>query len=433
MRDYTIDSWTEKIYHAKTREYFTEVIKSYYSESYRSAVVMLYSIVIVDLLYKMNELVEIYSDSKAEKILDEIKKTQEKKPNSAEWESKLIELINERMSFFEKAEYLNILNLQKHRHLCAHPVLGNSYELYKPNRETTSAHIRNMLDDVLIQSPLLSKDIFEKILSDLSENKNRLNENLQISQYITGRYINKVSNELLIYLYRNMWKVVFRDKTDEAESNRDINFKALHVFLEKRYNILFEAMQNEITYYSEVDVKFFHFLIILINYFNRIFDIVSESLKILLVNSIKENADKSALAIFKSINLEEHINKVIDMKNSNDFTIHYISVNTIIEIANFIKVNKESNFSNLFLIEMFGQSRSYDIANDRFDKLIKPNVNDFNLSELSILVRLINDNSQIYGRYGAKQKNTLIKQRIEQLESRFDFNQYENFQFFSHH
>ena len=157
MRDFSVDLQTERIYSAKTREYFEEVIKSYYSESYRSAVVMLYSIVIADLLYKIEDLKELYGDINAIAILDEITSLQKRNPNSPDWESKLIELIKEKTNLLEPADFLHLVTLQKHRHLCAHPVLTEGYELYRPNRETARAHIRNMLDGVLVKPPLQEK------------------------------------------------------------------------------------------------------------------------------------------------------------------------------------------------------------------------------------------------------------------------------------
>jgi hypothetical protein len=38
-RDFSIDLQTESIYSSKTKDYFNEVIKSYYNTCYRSAVV----------------------------------------------------------------------------------------------------------------------------------------------------------------------------------------------------------------------------------------------------------------------------------------------------------------------------------------------------------------------------------------------------------
>ena len=51
---------SEDIYFAKTKEYFSEVISNYASGNYRSAVVMLYSVAICDLLFKLKELCDMY-------------------------------------------------------------------------------------------------------------------------------------------------------------------------------------------------------------------------------------------------------------------------------------------------------------------------------------------------------------------------------------
>ncbi|NQU33014.1 MAG: hypothetical protein HQ521_07245, partial [Bacteroidetes bacterium] len=123
MRDFSIDSASEKIYSAKTKEYFEEVIKSYYNESYRSAIVMLHSIIIVDLLFKLEDLKEIYEDEKAIQILKEITELQEKNPTSPDWEKKLIEFVHKRTNLFEPQDYLHFVAIQQHRHLCAHPIL----------------------------------------------------------------------------------------------------------------------------------------------------------------------------------------------------------------------------------------------------------------------------------------------------------------------
>ena len=46
----------DEIYFSKTREYFQEVISSYSIGNYRSATVMLYSVAVCDILFKLNEL-----------------------------------------------------------------------------------------------------------------------------------------------------------------------------------------------------------------------------------------------------------------------------------------------------------------------------------------------------------------------------------------
>lgn len=49
----------DEIYFANTRDYFKEVISSYGSGNYRSATVMLYSVVICDILLKLQTSAQI--------------------------------------------------------------------------------------------------------------------------------------------------------------------------------------------------------------------------------------------------------------------------------------------------------------------------------------------------------------------------------------
>ena len=135
MRTFSIDLLTEEIKDINTREYFEEVSSSYYSGNYRSAIVMLYSVVICDLIYKLKELKHHYNDESAKGILEEITLLQEQKPSSPEWENKLLELVKERTKIFEVADFENVMHLQKHRHLSAHPVLLQDYNLYSPKRK----------------------------------------------------------------------------------------------------------------------------------------------------------------------------------------------------------------------------------------------------------------------------------------------------------
>lgn len=62
----------DDIYFSKTKEYFNEVLSNYANGNYRSAVVMLYSVAICDLLFKLQELVDMYNDSVAGDILREV-------------------------------------------------------------------------------------------------------------------------------------------------------------------------------------------------------------------------------------------------------------------------------------------------------------------------------------------------------------------------
>lgn len=83
---YSLENEIEKINNKQTQKYFNEVIKSYFNNCYRSATVMLWSVIVTDAVLKLRELRDNYNDESAEKILLEIKKDQEKNPTSSKWE-----------------------------------------------------------------------------------------------------------------------------------------------------------------------------------------------------------------------------------------------------------------------------------------------------------------------------------------------------------
>lgn len=185
--DYSIETSLEKIQNYKTSQYFQEVYQTYINKNYRSSVVMLYSVLICDLVFKLRDLRDIYSDSKAKNIIDEIEDLQTKKPTSSEWESKLIEAIKTRTNLFEPSDIVAIESLQKYRHLSAHPVLTNSDLLFTPNRETVQSLMRSILEGILTNPPFFSNKIFDAMLADLVEVQESLYEDQALRKYVVSR------------------------------------------------------------------------------------------------------------------------------------------------------------------------------------------------------------------------------------------------------
>lgn len=429
MRDFSIDNQAEKIYSIKTKDYFNEVIKSYYSESYRSAVVMLYSIAIADLLYKIEELKELYNDNGAIAILEEISDLQGRNPNSPEWESKLIELTREKTNLLEPSDYLHLITLQKHRHLCAHPILTQNFELYRPNKETTRAHIRNILEGVLVKPPLLSRKIFDDLVNNLASIKTIIYDDKQLEDHLKTKYLNKLNSKITKHIFRSLWKVTFKLSNTVCDENREINLKALIIILKNDYTNLLDSIETEIDYYSDIDAKNLKSLIHLLNANPSVFEKLNNSAKILTQNMIKKNAESDTNAIFLSKDINSHIKKVLKISWDSGYEDDYITSESIITVFNFALNEGQRELAYEFLIKMFGKSNQYALADTRFENLIKPFLKDFTKSELKLLASEININSQIYDRRKAISSNYYIKERISELfnDSEFDYKKYPNF------
>ena len=69
--------------------------------------VILYSTIVCDLILKLRELSDIYSDQKAEKILEEIN-SQRKEANSSAWEWNLIKRIRAQTELLNDESYAMI-------------------------------------------------------------------------------------------------------------------------------------------------------------------------------------------------------------------------------------------------------------------------------------------------------------------------------------
>ena len=65
LDEYSIEQRATEIFDARTKEYFSEVLSCYATGNYRSSVVMLWSVAVCDLLFKLQNLVDRYGDTKA--------------------------------------------------------------------------------------------------------------------------------------------------------------------------------------------------------------------------------------------------------------------------------------------------------------------------------------------------------------------------------
>jgi len=68
MENFSIESAIDRISDPRSKEYFQEVNSSYRNGNYRSAVVMLWTTVVCDLIYKLQTLRDIHNDPTRRKL-----------------------------------------------------------------------------------------------------------------------------------------------------------------------------------------------------------------------------------------------------------------------------------------------------------------------------------------------------------------------------
>ena len=157
---------SSKIIFKEIRDYFEEVITSYTSGFYRSAIVLLYSTAICDAMKKLKEMKEVFNDEKASKLLKNVEDLRLRGKNYTEWEEGLIEKLK-LQKIYDFDDIMNLNHLKEKRNLSAHPTLNADYELYNPTQEETLFFIKSMYK-IFIKPPFFCDDIIKKMDEDIT-------------------------------------------------------------------------------------------------------------------------------------------------------------------------------------------------------------------------------------------------------------------------
>ena len=255
----------ESIYNPKTKLYFEEVISSYCNRNYRSAIVMLYSIVIYDITAKLKELDEIYNQEWAKKTIKEINKLRENNPKSSEWEKLLLERISQQHDFLSLSIVEAINHLKEIRNQCAHPAIDNNDELFSPNRYETDALISRMLDEVLTIPAMFTNKITDYITEQIAKisgySEFNWKNRAQLSKTF-NKYFKRMNDKVYIKVFKDMWRLTFLVSNEDCEKNRFANTIFIDIMLSERHTLILDELKIEKDFFNKVsnDSKIIKFL-----------------------------------------------------------------------------------------------------------------------------------------------------------------------------
>jgi hypothetical protein len=426
MVDFSIEMASERITDPRTKEYFQEVASSYSHGNFRSAVVMLWSVIICDLLFKLDLLKNIYGDTIAKNILDEINGLRQKNLTSPDWELELVKKIKERTLLLEEADFVNLATLQKHRHLSAHPVLTFSDALYSPNRETVRAHIRNALEGVLLKPAIMTKKVFDTLVDDIASMKELLPDLDSLRKFLESKYFSHLTPALEISIFKSLWKLVFKLRDDQCNANRIINLRVLLIIYERQPREIDEHIKLDSNHFSDLTfegtpLKALH------TFLSRkptIFNLLTDAAKVPIENYATIDVDNFSYSWFLSPSICQHIDSIIDYVNSKGGKLSKIPYSQVAEIA-------KDNGCLIKILDLgigyYISSGSFDGANDNFI-YIKQYLNLMSTEQLIKLVDGIEKNRQTYERGGAFFDHQLIKAAIDnKIGGQIDYKKYPHF------
>ena len=419
----------EEIYFSKTREYFQEVVSSYSIGNYRSATVMLYSVAVCDILFKLQELKDMYNDTIADEILKEVEKSRNSHDNKSKskWEKEFIDNVYTKTKLLDLEAYTNLNHLYDHRNFSAHPALNENYELIAPSKETTIANIKNVLKDILVKPPIFIKNIVNTLTEDL-KGKNELyeNEDKKLAQYLKNKYYSKMPQSMKFVTLKAFWKFCFCMPHDEdCKNNMKINRKALEILVLDFQQEARDYIKENRDMFSVANDNVCHMnLVAFLSSLPFLYDELNSDTQLQIDLFIEKETIAKSVAWFKYKTISEHLSylKTISClkleKNAIKRMVAYYS--DIGELMTLID----------FFIWYYGESWSYDSADNRFELAIEPFINKMNARQFDQLIKNTNANRQIWDRgWAYSANNKIMKYAKNVLESNYDYSKYKNFRF----
>ncbi len=219
-----------RILSPKTREYMREVLSSYENGNYRSSIVMLYSVCLCDLIFKLVELRDVYLDKFSKDLLVKIEQKIASDKASPAWEVELLEALFKSSPILDTQSYALINHLRDFRNLSAHPVLDDYSELFMPSKEIVEAYIKSSFDAILSKPALLVSNAVEVISEDLDVKKGYLLEDKKgFQDYVRKKYLNRMPEAMIQRVFRSFWKFTFVLLNEKCNENRLLNVYFLSV------------------------------------------------------------------------------------------------------------------------------------------------------------------------------------------------------------
>ncbi|MEK3658231.1 hypothetical protein NSQ29_01550 [Paenibacillus sp. FSL F4-0236] len=400
LHDYSLDLATEKIHHPKTKEYFQEVISSYNNRNYRSAIVSLYTVVITDLIYKLKDLVDREEDPGASRILEEVEAERTSDSQLSKWEYTLIKRISERTKLLELHDIANISALKDHRNLCAHPSITQDDLLFTPNKETTRAHIRNMLEGILTKHSMFTTQVLDSIILKIPGIFDQWvgfgnDTEGAYERVIIKRYLQYLNDATVKKLFRTLWKFTFRLNNEESEQNRNVNAVTLQILQKQFPHLVYDAMNGEREHYSNIDWEN-PSLFYLTQFFQkapRLYHLLDEDTRKIFEERVSSRLGLFIGSWFITANPEDHLQKVIDKMShlTTPFTNDFRNISELTQVA-----GMPGEFNKL-IVRNFSKSSSYSQSYDLYRQQVRPALKDFNEEDYEYLFSLMNESSQITG------------------------------------
>lgn len=206
-----------------SRLYFKEILQLYYSQNYRSAVVMLYSFVIYDLFLKLQTMAA-EGDKKAAHKLDEINMMIADDEKYSKVENEIIGFYRDNCPLYFNRFVEDIEYLKNCRNKCAH-LKVNDNSLYIPSDYHVRMLICSMFDNVLsVKAPFIT-DLFSIVESEVEAYSAVISHipsdglDKAINKTLKDKYLKRMTYDSIKKSYKTFVRLLFVSEDVHCEAN----------------------------------------------------------------------------------------------------------------------------------------------------------------------------------------------------------------------
>ncbi|MBG9588308.1 hypothetical protein [Cytobacillus firmus] len=398
MIEYSIDRAAEKIYNPKTREYFEEVLSSYSIGNYRSAIVMLYSVIIADLFYKLKELNERDEDPKAKNILEFIRSqlANRERSNKSEWETKVVDRVFNETQLLEQSAKAHIDYIKQLRHLSAHPVLDSDDLLAIPNKDTVRSAIHNALEYVLTRPAMYNEKVAEEFMNSIPNYSSLILRTEKYETYLKNKYFIFFTDKLVKKIFWFLWIAVFKGQDEQTNDYREEYFDTLNIVYKNYKSILDLYFQEQKERFNRLNIEESEQIKFLIDFFceaPHLYQNISEDNKVIISHKLESNTTLFSRAWFVTGDISEHLDKTFKKFESKTHPPSFIQMERMHEMSKAAGI--ENKFLN-FCIVILDKGTSYVSCLSRWRDVIRPYIDQFSRENILMLLSVINNNSSLY-------------------------------------
>ncbi|MCF0262978.1 hypothetical protein KW868_00620 [Acinetobacter guillouiae] len=418
MSNFSIDESVQLIKNSYTQDLFKEVHSSYVIGNYRSAVVMLWSVVVTDLVLKLKDLDSIYNDKTAQKILKKIEEQLEKNKTSSAWEYELVEDFFKEFNFFGTPELEQFRHLQKMRHVCAHPVINEENLLYKPTKAKVYSLIEISMQSVFLRDALISSKAIDHVLKELNRIRSIINGKKERQLYFKNKLLPLMSDNILKKFIEKLWVFSFVKNDEIFLLNLEINTHILSFLADEKKEIFIDFLKKEIKNIAKVpeDEIYLDYYIGFWATHKFLLKHMDENFKKIIISLVDSPAYKH-FEFLKYSSMYDFISSF----TKGEFENVYLDCMELYELQCEEEMIREKY--NIFCIDVMleiGPSFERDYF---FKERILSSINKFNLADLRYLLKGMNDNKLIF-----QSIEKLIGEILE-IDKNFDFSEFEFYQY----